>query len=153
MIPLAVSLVFISLVFAAALIVGGAAGWYLVECIIPPITRFFSRRRRRQFPFRGLIPKFVYLCHPFSDDPAGNAADVHEIARGIAAERLIPVAPHLWLPNLLDEAKDRRRAMRICLELVDLCDEVRVYGEPTAGMREEIEYARRCGIPIRETWR
>lgn len=38
--------------------------------------------------------------------------------------------------------------MRLCLGLVVLADEVRVYGEPSAGMLEEIAEARRLGIPV-----
>ena len=49
-----------------------------------------------------------------------------------------------------DEATEREQALRFCLELVDTCDEVRVFGgRVTAGMKREVEYAKRRGIPVR----
>ena len=38
--------------------------------------------------------------------------------------------------------------MQLCLSLVALADEVRVYGEPSKGMRLEIAEAERLGIPV-----
>jgi DNA polymerase-3 subunit epsilon len=92
----------------------------------------------------------VYVCHPFADDPAGNIERVRGLSRQLVALGVMPVAPHLYLPQLLDEATEREQALRFCLELVDTCDEVRVFGgRVTAGMKREVEYAKRRGIPVR----
>ena len=90
----------------------------------------------------------VFVSHPFSTEPEANQALVAAIARRLAHEGHVPVAPQIYLPRFVDEITERDRAMRICLGLLSLCDEVRVYGDPSAGMRVEIAEARRLGIPI-----
>jgi hypothetical protein len=53
------------------------------------------------------------------------------------------------VPTFLDESTERDVAMRLCLRLVSLSDEVRVYGpEISEGMRLEIAEAERLGIPV-----
>lgn len=92
----------------------------------------------------------IYVCHPYANDPAGNAVLVRGICRALVAEGRLPIAPHLYLPAFLDEATERELALELCLELVDLCDEVRAYGAViTPGMGREIAYARQRGIPVR----
>ena len=86
----------------------------------------------------------------FADDPEGNARGVLEICRALTDSGFLPVAPQVYLPQFLDEANERDRALSLCLELVGACDEVRVYGgRITSGMRREIEYAEARGIPVR----
>ena len=95
-------------------------------------------------------PLRVYICHPYADAPEENTAKVREIARSLVSERLLPIAPHLYLPQLVDEATDRALALRLCLDLVDICDEVWVHGgRITAGMAREIAHATARGIPVR----
>jgi hypothetical protein len=92
--------------------------------------------------------KVVFVCHPFAADPDSNQGQVARVARGVALEGHLPLAPQIYLPQFLDEATERDLALRLCLRLVALSDEVRAYGEPTAGMRVEIAEAARLGIPI-----
>jgi hypothetical protein len=91
----------------------------------------------------------VYIAHPFADDSSGNAVRVRGIARPLAEEGLLPLAPHIYLPQFLSEATERDLALRLCLRLVALCDELRIRGpEITEGMRLEIAQAERLGIPV-----
>ena len=90
----------------------------------------------------------IFVCHPYCADPAGNRTSVARIARRLALEGHLPLVPQLSLPVFLDEDNERKAALRLCLGLVAMSEEVRVYGEPTAGMRLEIAEARRLGIPI-----
>ena len=92
--------------------------------------------------------KAVFVSHAFSADPEGNVARVRLIARDIALQGDIPLAPHLFLPAIVDEPTERRLAIALCRELVSLADEVRIFGEPSAGMLVEIAEAERLGIPI-----
>lgn len=92
----------------------------------------------------------VYVCHPFADDPAENARRVLAICRRLATERVLPVGPHIYLPQFLDEKIQRDEALAMCLRLVELCAEVRVFGEVvTHGMQREIDHAIGLGIPVR----
>ena len=58
------------------------------------------------------------------------------------------IAPHLYLPQLVDEASRREQALALCLELLGTCDEVRVFGDlVTEGMERELREAKRLGLP------
>lgn len=97
----------------------------------------------------GVRTRRVYVCHPFRDDPVRNAERVRDICVELVDEGFLPLAPHLFLPQILDETIDREVAMRLCLELLDDCDEVRVYGpDITDGMREEIARAEARGLKV-----
>jgi len=92
----------------------------------------------------------VYVCHPFSDDPEGNAERVAEICKALTDSGFVPIAPQLYLPRFVDEATERDRALRLGIDLLDGCDELRVYGgRITDGMRGEIAHAEAHGIPVR----
>ena len=93
------------------------------------------------------MKRLAYICHPFGGDPAGNTEQVRRVCAGLK-ETCVPLAPHLLLPAYMDEATERSLALDHCLRLVAAADEVRVYGEPTAGMALEIAEARRLGIPV-----
>lgn len=90
----------------------------------------------------------IYIAHAYAHDPVGSAACVRAICRRLVVEGHLPIAPQLYLPAFLDETTERNLALQFCLRLVALADEVRVYGEPTAGMRLEIDEARRLEIPV-----
>ncbi len=67
---------------------------------------------------------------------------------------MIPIAPHVYFTQFLDDTKQEERAagMDMGLSLLAMCDELWVYGieNPSEGMRSEIEYAKQHQIPIRD---
>ena len=92
----------------------------------------------------------IYVCHPFAGDVEVNTGRVKAICLALVENGLLPVAPQLYLPQFLDEATDRDRALELCLELLEVCDEVRVYGgRISPGMRLEIKHAEAMDIPVR----
>jgi DNA polymerase III subunit epsilon len=104
--------------------------------------------RKRTVP--GFRTRRVYVCHPYRNAPKENVERVTAICKALSASGHLPVAPQLYLPQFMDEATDRERALAMCLELLDASDEVRVYGQSiTAGMRLEIERAEARGLPVR----
>lgn len=62
----------------------------------------------------------------------------------------LPIAPHLYFTQFLGEDnKERDLGILMGLELMELCDEVWVFGETISeGMRREIEYAKLIHKPI-----
>ena len=109
------------------------------------IAAALVKRRRSE----GTRARRIYVCHPFAGDPAANVERVRGISRQLAASGALPIAPHLYLPQFLDEAAEREEALRMCLELLGTCDEVRVFGTTISpGMRREIAHARAHGIPV-----
>lgn len=94
--------------------------------------------------------KKVYISHPFSENIADNAEKIREICQQVSDRDILPIAPQLYLPYFVDELTQREKAMRFCLELITLCDEVWVYGDHSQGMTQEIEFAQRQGIRVVE---
>jgi hypothetical protein len=90
----------------------------------------------------------LFISHPYSRDPKTSRAAVGALARRCAHEGNFPLAPQIYLPLFIDEATERDLALKLCLELVALSHEVRVYEEPSEGMRLEIAEAHRLGIPV-----
>ena len=102
-------------------------------------------RRRR---IEAVRRRRVYVCHPFANDPAGNIERVRAISKFLIDDGALPIAPHLYLPQLIDETTGREQALALCLELLATCDEVRVFGEiVTEGMERELREAKRLGLP------
>ena len=92
----------------------------------------------------------IYVCHPFAADPEGNADRVRALCQVLVECGVLPVAPQIYLPQFIDKAAHRDRALQLCLGLLEVCHEVRVYGgRITSGMRQEIEHAEVLGIPVR----
>lgn len=94
--------------------------------------------------------RIVYVCHPYAGDPARNIEAVRQLCRELVQEGLLPIGPHIYLPQFVDENTEREEALSMCTQLVELCHEIRVYGEHvTAGMFREIDHAARVGVPVR----
>ena len=99
--------------------------------------------------------KMVYICSPFrSDNKAEQYANVRaaqKYCRDAYKQNCIPVAPHLYLPQFLDDdtPAERDLALRIGLRLINYCSEVWVHGDRISdGMRGEIDYASSTGKKI-----
>ena len=90
----------------------------------------------------------IFVSHPFSSNPQRHQKRLHAIARRLVLEGHNPLVPQLYLPQFVDESTERDLALRLCLELVAVVDELWVYGEPSEGMRLEITEALRLGIPV-----
>ena len=61
------------------------------------------------------------------------------------------VAPHAYLPYLLDDRvpAERALALEFDLKLLSMCSRIVVYGPRISpGMKGEIEYAEHLGIPV-----
>ena len=86
----------------------------------------------------------VFVCSPLRGERPYTTAKYN---------RNIPITPHLYFSNFMDDQKpeDRKRGQEMGRELLRLCDEVWVFDEngTSEGMRAEIEQASRDGKPIR----
>ena len=95
--------------------------------------------------------KLIYICSPFRGDTDENTRAAQQYCRNAFDQNCIPVAPHLYLPQFLndDEPRERDLALRIGLRLIDYCSEVWVHGDRiSTGMRGEIEYATATGKKV-----
>lgn len=97
--------------------------------------------------------KIVYICSPYRDNPKANTKAAQQYCRMAYEAGEIPVAPHLYLPQFLDDDKEAERAfaLRLGLRLLKYCAEIWVFGDKiTDGMRGEIEQAQKLGKVIKE---
>lgn len=97
-------------------------------------------------------PKFVYISAPLRGDVEKNIAFAKEKAREVFDEGNIPICPHLMFPPIADPQNptDDKKAMEMCLKLMERCNEVRLYGPIwSEGMWTEIRHAEKLKIPVR----
>lgn len=92
--------------------------------------------------------KIVFISHPYKDDPIGNIELVRLICEELKSE-VITIAPHLMLPQYIDEHTERDIAMQHCKGLIGVCDELWICSSNfTSGVIEEAHYARENGITV-----
>lgn len=101
--------------------------------------------------------KIVYICSPLRGDTEKNKIKAAIYERCAYEKGYLPLAPHTMFPNFLtdENKKERRDALEMGLQLLDLCDELWVFGPRISeGMKGEIEYARNNNIKTRyiENW-
>jgi hypothetical protein len=103
----------------------------------------------------------VYISHPLRGDIdpkkpdisriAKNQNEVDQICRHIAEDypHILPLSP-INAFSFLGVLKDDETALDMCLKLLELADELWVYGDwdTSEGCRMEIERARELNLPI-----
>jgi hypothetical protein len=96
--------------------------------------------------------KTIYVCSPLRGDIRGNIEKAKRYCRHIAVCGDIPIAPHVYCTQFLDDTRESERkiGMTIGLELLKICDELWAFGDRVSeGMAAEIEIARRRRMAIR----
>ena len=94
----------------------------------------------------------VYLASPYRGAIKQNEAFARLAMTYAIRSGAVPVAPHLFYPQVLNEHKmeDRALGMKLGLELLKRCDELWLCGdEQSSGMTLEEKTARKAGIVIR----
>lgn len=100
-----------------------------------------------------MTKRLIYICSPYRGDVENNVEAAREYCARVILNYpgVIPVAPHLYFPQFLndDDSAERALGMESALALLESCAEVWVYGEPTEGMKAEIDHAILQGIPVK----
>lgn len=92
----------------------------------------------------------VYICSPFSGDIEGNTLKARKYSRFAVDQGAIPIAPHLLLPQYMDEKTERDLAMQMDMILLAHCLEIWVFGSfISEGMEAEIARAKQKRMTIR----
>ncbi len=110
--------------------------------------------------------KVIYVCYPFADDPAYRTVKVRYLARELEKQGYLPLAVHLYLPQILQmgvanteiPGPVRERALEHGRQMVGWCDELWVFGDKMGddgmpllisdGMQGEMEEAVKADIPV-----
>ena len=94
----------------------------------------------------------VYICSPLSGNTTVNQEAARRYCRYAVDAGYVPIAPHLFFPQFMDDADEHERNLALFMDIVLLtkCAELWVFGEKiTSGMSIEIEKAKRKGQLIR----
>jgi len=91
----------------------------------------------------------VYVCSAYRGNVRLNVMRAREYCRFVVRQKRVPLAPHLFFPQFVDEATERGLAMKMDCFLLWRCDEVWAFGEITEGMAMEIEMAEDEGKRVR----
>lgn len=100
--------------------------------------------------------KLVYICSPCRGDYEKNLREARGYCEVVMMcyPDVIPIAPHVYFTQFLDDRDPTQRSlgMEAGLTLLDMCDEIWVYGlqNPSEGMQAEIDFALKKGIKIRD---
>ena len=97
--------------------------------------------------------KKVYICSKYRGDVERNVEKARRYCRFALDKGFLPIAPHLYFTQFLDDSKDEERAKGIeaGVQLLLECSELWLFmddGEPSVGMSYEIAMAKNNGIPI-----
>ena len=99
--------------------------------------------------------KKVYICSPYrgdtKKDTQKNAAAAVEYCRYAIDRGVIPIAPHIYFTQFLNDdiPEQREFGLQIGLDAMSECSEVWVFGDYiSAGMKQEIEAATAAGQKV-----
>lgn len=99
--------------------------------------------------------KLIYACSPYRGETKKqrkrNVRNARRYCRLVIRQGGIPFAPHLLFTQFLDDdnPRHRRLGLEMGIDMLERCDELWVFGRPSAGMAGEIAYAMDYGLPIR----
>lgn len=94
----------------------------------------------------------VYVCSQYGT--RGNRETNLEFAKvfcmAVIEEGKIPICPHLFYSSVLNDDVESQRAagLRMGLELLEDCSELRIFSRLSEGMKGEILKAEKLGIPV-----
>ncbi len=99
------------------------------------------------------MEEIVYVCSPLRGDTKKNMENARKYCRYVYEQGYIPFAPHLLLPQFMDDNNplERADAMAMNYQFLHYASELWVFTENgiSAGMAHEIEAAGREGMEVR----
>ena len=118
-----------------------------------------SGKNEAEYPDAAVVPTssmndfgyrpVVYICSRFRGDVKANTEKARLFCRMAVDKKCIPIAPHLLLPQFMNEETERELAMFMDLVILTKCSELWVCGEISAGMQAEVDYAKKRNMKIR----
>ncbi len=94
----------------------------------------------------------VYICSPFKGDISVNRAKARLYCRFAYEKGYLPIAPHIYFPQFLDEdvKEERAEGIKCGLGIMRRCRQLWVFGNRISdGMKAEIKAAKELGLTIR----
>ena len=93
----------------------------------------------------------IFICSSYRGDVETNTRNARRYCRFALQQNGIPFAPHLLFTQFLNDSDpiERRVGLHLGVEMLKRCDELWAFGQPTEGMAQEIQEAKRLGTRIR----
>ena len=92
----------------------------------------------------------VYIASPYSGDTEKNTERARAYCRYAVEQNAIPFAPHLLLPQFMNDENERELAIFMDMVFLGKCSELWVFGSNiTEGMQREIDKATKRHQTIR----
>ena len=85
----------------------------------------------------------IFISSPFAGNIPKNIGLARKYCRYAVDKGHTPVAPHLLYSQFLEEKTERNLGLQMVLQLLIFCDELWAFGDPSEGMKIEIDYAKR----------
>lgn len=115
------------------------------------IMKEYRQQQRRRYSEKNR--RRIYVASPFAGDTEKNTEAAIGYCRRVIDEGYMPVASHILYAasGMLkdDDPAERDLGLMFGLALLRLCDEVWVFGDPSPGMKQEIEEAKRLHKPVK----
>lgn len=101
----------------------------------------------------GFMP-FIFVCSPFTgdelDDISENIKKTQQYCRYVVDHGGIPVAPHLLLPQFMDNEEERNLMLIMGSAMLSFCQQLWIFESPyTEGMNSMINKAKKKRIYIK----
>ena len=96
--------------------------------------------------------RMIYICSPYAGNTEENTAFARQACGYAISQGVVPLAPHLLYPQILNDSipEERETGIRLAMEILERCEELWMCGDRmSAGMKREAAYAKAKGIPIR----
>ena len=94
----------------------------------------------------------IFVCSPLRGNIKSNQKKTREYCKEVVKQGFLPIAPHIYFTQFLDELKieERNHGIKCGIDLLEMCKEIWVYGDTISeGMQKEIDYAKKRGIIIK----
>ena len=94
----------------------------------------------------------IFVCSPFRGDIEHNTELARKYCHQVSELGKIPIAPHLYFPQFLNDADpvEREKGIAFGIALMRFCEEVWVFGDVISdGMKYEIENAKNEGKVVK----
>ena len=96
--------------------------------------------------------KWIYIASPYKGDITTNIENAKEYARFVSKKCYVPIVPHLFLTQFLDDAvpEERDAGLALGLQMLKRCHALWVFGGYVSeGMANEIRFAVKNNIPVK----
>lgn len=94
----------------------------------------------------------IYICSPYRGNIKTNIRNAQECCRKAVLRHHLPIAPHLYFPQFLNDKDESERALGInyAMSLLNKCDQLWICSDKISeGMSAEIAEAKKLGIRVR----